>query len=106
MAALLRGAGSTLREVRVSDLRGSRFHGQAVLDNGVVVDARPSDALTLAVLLEAPIFVSATVLEAAAQVGGSTDRPHVDVGSYETASQIADGTREFFGSQSDRDAPG
>ena len=90
----------------MNDLRGSLFDGQAVLDNGTVIGARPSDALTLAVLLDAPIVVNAEVLEALAEGVDCPDRPPVDSVSYETASQIADEARELFGTdRADDDAP-
>lgn len=62
-AALLAGAGGRLREVRVTELTSSTFYAQAILCDGTSVDARPSDALTLALVTGVPIFVSAGVLE-------------------------------------------
>ncbi len=94
-AALLEGAGGTLREVRVSQLRGSLFYAQAVLENGTVIDARPSDALTLALVLNAPISVDEEIL---AQLGGGkSDLPHpANWASYENASTIAEDFRAFY----------
>lgn len=98
-AALLEGAGSGLREVRISKLQGALFYAQAVLDNGAVVDARPSDVLTLALVLDAPIYVDAEVLERLG--GGSGDRQDApaDWMSYERASEIADAFRAFYAEQ-------
>jgi uncharacterized protein len=62
-AALLKGAGSQLREVRVTELTDATFYAQAVLTDGTSIDARPSDALTLALLANAPIYVAAPVLQ-------------------------------------------
>ena len=61
--ALLQAAGGALREVRVSRLADSVFYATAVLADGSEVDARPSDALTLALVTGAPIAVEAAVLE-------------------------------------------
>lgn len=61
-AALLAGAGARLREVRVTELTESTFFAQAILSDGTSIDARPSDAITLALMTEAPIYVAATVL--------------------------------------------
>ena len=58
-------AGGALREVRVSRLADSVFYATAVLADGSEVDARPSDALTLALVTGAPIAVEAAVLDAA-----------------------------------------
>jgi RNA polymerase sigma factor (sigma-70 family) len=66
-AALLTGAGSQLREVRVTELTASTFYAQAILTDGTSIDARPSDALTLALVTEAPIYVAAEVLKQAEQ---------------------------------------
>jgi RNA polymerase sigma-70 factor (ECF subfamily) len=60
--ALLSAAGGHLREVRVSRLAGNTFYATAVLGDGSEVDARPSDALTLALVTGAPIAVERTVL--------------------------------------------
>lgn len=64
-AALLAGAGGQLREVRVTELTSSTFYAQAILSDGTSIDARPSDALTLALVTGVPIYVSAGVLEQA-----------------------------------------
>jgi bifunctional DNase/RNase len=62
-AALLSAAGGHLREVHITDLTEWTFYAQAVLTDGTVVDARPSDALTLALVTGVPVFVSAAVIE-------------------------------------------
>jgi hypothetical protein len=62
-ASLLQAAGGKLREVRIVALTESVFYAQVVLSDGTEVDARPSDALTLAVHLGAPIYVGEAVLD-------------------------------------------
>jgi bifunctional DNase/RNase len=62
-AALLQAAGGKLREVRIVELTESVFYAQIILSDGTEVDARPSDALTLAVHLGAPIYVAQAVLD-------------------------------------------
>jgi uncharacterized protein len=64
-AALVDATGGRLREVRIPELTGGVFYAQAVLDSGVAVDARPSDALNLALVTKAPIQVDIAVLDAA-----------------------------------------
>jgi RNA polymerase sigma factor (sigma-70 family) len=64
-ATLLTGAGGQLREVRVTELTSSIFYAQAILSDGTVIDARPSDAITLALLAGVPIYVAAAVLQQA-----------------------------------------
>jgi hypothetical protein len=63
-AALLAGAGSALREVRITSLASNVFFAQAILENSAVIDARPSDALNLAAISGAPVYVAAEVLAA------------------------------------------
>jgi hypothetical protein len=62
-AALLGAAGGDVREVRIVALTDFTFYAQVVLADGTAVDARPSDALTLAVHLGAPICVAQAVLD-------------------------------------------
>lgn len=60
--------GAELRRVVVSDLDDSTFFATLVLsrnDDHVEVDARPSDAIALALRAEAPIFVAPIVFEKA-----------------------------------------
>ncbi len=58
--------GARLDRIIVSGLRNNTFYAKLILQvNGSVVevDSRPSDAVALAVRLEAPIFVEDEVLE-------------------------------------------
>jgi bifunctional DNase/RNase len=64
-ASLLAGAHSGLREVRISELTNSTFYAEAILDDHTSIDARPSDALTLALVTGAPIYVSPKVMQQA-----------------------------------------
>lgn len=64
-AALLDATGGELGEARIVKLTDNTFFAQAVLTDGTAVDARPSDALTLAVLRGCPIYVAADVLDQA-----------------------------------------
>jgi RNA polymerase sigma factor (sigma-70 family) len=66
-ADLLSAAGAELREVRIVRLAEDVFYGQAVLADGAEVDARPSDALNLALVVGAPVLVEEVVLERAAE---------------------------------------
>ena len=75
-AALLAASGGRLREVRITSLTDDVFYAQAVLASGTVVDARPSDAVNLAAVSDAPVYVAAGLLERFAQdAGGFFDAP-------------------------------
>jgi uncharacterized protein len=63
--------GGTVLEIFIDELRDNTFYAKIILEvSGFSqeLDARPSDAIALAVRTQAPIFVSETVMEAAAFV--------------------------------------
>jgi uncharacterized protein len=75
MAELLRVTGARVERVAVTSLREKTFYAViAVTVDGRVdeLDARPSDALNLAVRVGAPIFVDDSVLEQSAMSPGET----------------------------------
>ena len=56
--------GSTLSEVTISDLVEGTFYAKLVFDAlGIEIDARPSDAIAIAVRVGCPIFVSNDILD-------------------------------------------
>jgi RNA polymerase sigma factor (sigma-70 family) len=76
MAELLRVTGASVERVAVTSLRENTFYAIiAVAIDGQVneLDARPSDALNLAVRVGAPIFVDDGVLEQSALPSGDLD---------------------------------
>jgi RNA polymerase sigma-70 factor (ECF subfamily) len=64
-AALLGAAGGTVTGVSIARLEGGVFYAVVALEGGASLDARPSDALNLALLAGAPITVDPAVLAAA-----------------------------------------
>ncbi len=62
-AALVAAAGSGVREVRVTGVAEGIFYAQVVLVSGVVVDARPSNAVNLAAVTGAPVLVAKELLD-------------------------------------------
>ena len=69
-AQVLTAAGGRLEEVRIDRLDGDVYYATAVVagpEGDREVDARPSDALNLAMLLEAPIRVTEEILMATAE---------------------------------------
>jgi bifunctional DNase/RNase len=64
-ASLLQAAGTSVREVRINRLAEKTFYADVVLADGSSVDARPSDAIPLALLAGAPILVDSAVLDEA-----------------------------------------
>ena len=66
MAGLLDAAGAELEEVRIEELMGKTYFAVATLHVGDLarnVDARPSDAMALAVYTRRPIFVADELIE-------------------------------------------
>lgn len=66
MANLLEGAGVGLQEVRIETLKEETYYAIAIIRSGETVreiDARPSDAINLALQMKSPIYVAETVME-------------------------------------------
>lgn len=67
-ANLLALLGAEMQRAVITDLADSTFYAEIVLERGgdeVVIDSRPSDAIALALRMDAPIFVAESVLEKA-----------------------------------------
>jgi len=63
--------GALVLEVIVDELKENTFYAKIILEASGLsqeIDARPSDAIALAVRMQAPIYVSASVMDAAAFV--------------------------------------
>ena len=76
---LIEQLGGRVSYIVVNDLANDTFFARIVLDvNGVTmeIDARPSDAIALAVRAEAPIFAEETVLDRAGVVLDEDGQPH------------------------------
>jgi bifunctional DNase/RNase len=82
---LIRSLNGRLERVVITELKDDTFYSVLWLRQGteqVAVDARPSDALALALRADCPIFVSEQVLEAARQntalSGQTSDGPSAE----------------------------
>ena len=98
-AQVLTAAGGDLREVRIDRLEGDVFYATVVVagpEGDREVDARPSDALNLALLLEAPIRVSEEIIASTAdcQVDEWSRRNELTDGAAVIADQVAAGWEE------------
>src|SRR5260221_3751135 len=81
MKNLLEHMGATIERVVVCDLRDNTFYATIHLRTGdrrIAVDARPSDAIALALRTESPIFVEDSVIEGAQTA--ENDKESTDVG--------------------------
>src|SRR4051812_452371 len=82
----------TVLRITVTDLRESTFFAEIELQAGertVTVSSRPSDAVALAVRVDAPIFASESVLAEAAM-------PAAEEGEEEEQEEIVDQFRQFI----------
>lgn len=71
LGMVIHDLGAEVRHVCVSDLRDETFYAQIVVEAGkreIEIDARPSDAIALAVRAGVPIFVAESVMEQAGQI--------------------------------------
>ncbi|MBV9583147.1 MAG: bifunctional nuclease family protein [Chloroflexi bacterium] len=92
MGRLLAAAGGQVREIRINRLVDQTFYAELVVvgANGEqVLDARPSDALGVALHMQSPVYVAAPVLEIAATYGITLPEPSA-------ASRICERIRETW----------
>ena len=71
MRNIARGLNAAVRKIVVSELRDDTFYAMIWMDHEgetVAIDARPSDAIALALRWDCPIYVSRAVLDSARQV--------------------------------------
>ena len=76
-----RGLGATVTKVVVSDLREDTFYATVWMDQAgeeITIDARPSDAIALALRADCPIFVSKRVLGRTRQNATETGAANVN----------------------------
>jgi len=69
MASLVGAAGSAVRSVSVTGQRDGIFYARVMLRGGATVDARPSDALNLAAITGAPVYVESGLLSMPTSTG-------------------------------------
>jgi bifunctional DNase/RNase len=78
---ILEGLGITVQQIIVNDLKENTFYATIELNyNGSVVsiDSRPSDAIALALRVNAPIFVTETVVTQAKNIEVSEEKEETD----------------------------
>lgn len=78
LKATIEALGGDVRKVVVVDLRDSTYYAVVVVaqgDNTIEVDARPSDAIALALRTRAPVLCAEVVLDKAQIVSSEEDEP-------------------------------
>ena len=69
LKSFLDNVGATVTEVLIDELRENTFYAKIILEMSTLtneIDARPSDAIALAVRAQSPIYVAESVMDAAA----------------------------------------
>ena len=83
LRTVISSMGATVNQIIVSDLNNDTFFAKIVIQhNGTTmeIDARPSDAIALAVRTQAPIFAEDTVLErASVEMDADTGKPMIPI---------------------------
>lgn len=77
LKSLVDNVGVTVNEVIIDELRDNTFYSKIIIEVATLensIDARPSDAIALAVRTSAPIFISETVMEAASFVPAENEK--------------------------------
>jgi bifunctional DNase/RNase len=78
---ILDGINATVKQICVNDLRDNTFFAEIMVQiNGAQypIDSRPSDAIALALRVNAPIFVAKKVIEEARSIDLGDDAPLED----------------------------
>ncbi len=68
LSSVIDALGASVRSITVSDLKNDTFYAKITLNvdgRQMEIDSRPSDALALAVRVEAPVYVDESVLDKA-----------------------------------------
>ncbi|HPK86832.1 MAG TPA: bifunctional nuclease family protein [Atribacterota bacterium] len=109
---IIESAGLVTEKVVISDLRENTYYATIYLKKGekeLLIDARPSDAVAVALRLETPIFISDEVMKKASVTHSSKEEEasirlaqlknelqiEVDKENYEKAAQIRDEIRRL-----------
>jgi RNA polymerase sigma factor (sigma-70 family) len=99
--SLIRACGRVPDRVRISRLDAAIFYAEVILDDGTAVDARPSDALVLAVDAAVPIEIDPAVLTAASDTTPDPYRDDLAQAPAGGAARLADEVRTDIAERAD-----
>jgi len=101
LKSVIEALGGRVVEVTVNDLRDSTFYAAVRIDGASdEVDARPSDAIALAIRSGAPIYVEESVLREAGMMAQEEQDDEMGLESEEQTQDDEDETAASGGSQS------
>ncbi|MFA6596322.1 MAG: bifunctional nuclease domain-containing protein [Ignavibacteriaceae bacterium] len=78
MKSIIDNLGGTLLQVYVNELRENTYYAQLIIDLSTLtieIDARPSDAIALAIRAQAPIYVADSVMDSASFIPATEQNP-------------------------------
>jgi uncharacterized protein len=99
---VIEALGSPLQAVRITEIRDEVFYAELVFAGGVVVSARPSDAIALALRADTPIYAAETVLDEAGVPVPDDIGAHVPEASGDAEGEV-EAFREFLDTISPED---
>jgi len=78
MKSIIDNLGGSLLQIYINELRENTYYAQLVIDLSsltVEIDARPSDAIALAIRAHAPIYVADSVMDSASFIPAAEQNP-------------------------------
>ena len=100
---LVESFGRSLVEVRIVDMREGTFYAEMIFDGDVVVEARPSDAIAVAMRVSAPIVASDAVLDDAGMLIPEEDDSATAGQDSGASDEAVEAFREFLDQVSPED---
>lgn len=91
MKSIIDNLGGTLLRVLINELRENTYYAQLVIDLSslnIEIDARPSDAIALAIRAQAPIYVSDSVMDSASFIPATEQNPFMPEGEEPINSEV------------------
>ena len=100
MREILKNLGISLEKIEVNDLKDNVYYAKihlTSLGNPLVIDARPSDAIALALRMSSPIFVDTSVLEKSKNIDLRGEEGKKGRGSKDLLDMLEELSPEDFG---------
>ena len=100
MREILKNLGISLEKIEVNDLKDNVYYAKihlTSLGNPLVIDARPSDAIALALRMSSPIFVDTVVLEKSKSIDLRGEEGKKGRGSKDLLDMLEELSPEDFG---------
>lgn len=90
MKSIIDNLGGTLLQAFINELRENTYYAQLIIDLSTLtieIDARPSDAIALAIRAHAPIYVADSVMDSASFIPATEQNPFMNEGEEPIAGE-------------------